>query len=92
MLIGGGISRQSVYLTDRLQNKVAQRVFGVERSYLSAIRCAELENEAGMIGAAHIADRVPSTYGQFQPPFSKAACTCQLYLIRCGMSIHIPYT
>lgn len=52
VLLGGGISRQGTYLTDRLQDKVAQRVFGGERSYLPAIRCAELENDAGMIGAA----------------------------------------
>lgn len=51
---GGGISRQGDYLTEPLRRKVAHRVFGGEQSYLPEIRCAALENDAGMIGAANI--------------------------------------
>lgn len=54
VLLGGGISKQGDYLTDPLREKVAHRVFGGEQSYLPEIRCAELENDAGMIGAANI--------------------------------------
>ncbi len=54
VLLGGGISRQGAYLTDRLRDQVAHRVIGGENSYLPEIRCAELENDAGMIGAACI--------------------------------------
>ncbi|MGN1030506.1 MAG: type I phosphomannose isomerase catalytic subunit, partial [Butyricicoccaceae bacterium] len=54
VLLGGGISKQGEYLTKPLREKVAHRVFGGEQSYLPEIRCAELENDAGMIGAANI--------------------------------------
>ena len=53
-LLGGGISKQGSYLTDPLKEKVAHLVFGGEQSFLPEIRCAELENDAGMIGAANI--------------------------------------
>lgn len=54
VLLGGGISKQGSYLTDPLREKVAHLVFGGEQSFLPEIRCAELENDAGMIGAANI--------------------------------------
>lgn len=54
VLLGGGVSCQGDELTRPLRQKVAQRVFGGERSYLPEIRCAALENDAGMIGAANI--------------------------------------
>lgn len=54
VLLGGGISRQGEYLTRPLREKVARRAFGGTSSYLPEIRCAELENDAGMIGAANI--------------------------------------
>ena len=54
ILLGGGISKQNTYLTDPLHEQVAKQVFGGETSYLPEIRCAMLENDAGMIGAANI--------------------------------------
>ncbi|MGN0267198.1 MAG: type I phosphomannose isomerase catalytic subunit [Lachnospiraceae bacterium] len=54
VLLGGGISKQGSYLTDPLKEKVAHLVFGGEQSFLPEIRCAELENDAGMIGAANL--------------------------------------
>ena len=54
VLLSGGISKQGHFLTDPLQKKVAHRAFGGEQSYLPEIRCAALENDAGMIGAANI--------------------------------------
>lgn len=54
VLIGGGISKQGNTLTNPLQSKVAERVFGGENSYVPKIRCASLANDAGMIGAANL--------------------------------------
>lgn len=54
VLLGGGISKQGTYLTKPLLERVADRVFGGEGSYLPEIRCAELDNDAGMIGAANL--------------------------------------
>lgn len=54
VLLGGGISKQGSFLTDPLREKVAQGVFGGEQSFLPEIRCAELENDAGVIGAVNI--------------------------------------
>ncbi len=55
VLLGGGISRQGEYLAAPIREKVAKRAFGGERSCLPEVRCAALENDAGMIGAANIA-------------------------------------
>ncbi len=54
VLIGGGISHEGEFLTGPLRKKVAHRVFGGELSFLPEIRCATLENDAGIIGAANI--------------------------------------
>ncbi len=55
VLLGGGISRQGEYLAAPIREKVAKLAFGGERSWLPEIRCAALENDAGIIGAANIA-------------------------------------
>lgn len=54
VLLGGGISKQGAYLTEPMQSRIAQRVFGGEQSYLPIIKTAVLENDAGMIGAANL--------------------------------------
>lgn len=56
ILLGGGISRQGERLVEPLRRKIANRVFGGAQSYLPEVRCAVLENDAGMIGAANISE------------------------------------
>ena len=54
VLLSGGISKEGAFLTDPLNEQVKNEVFGGPSSFLPKIRTAELGNDAGMIGAAHL--------------------------------------
>lgn len=54
VILSGGISKQGEYLTDILKEKVMPNVFGGANSYIPEIRCAVLENDAGIAGAANL--------------------------------------
>ena len=52
VLLGGGICRQGEVLTKPLSDHVRHYCFGGEKSFIPKIGIAELENSAGMLGAA----------------------------------------
>lgn len=54
VIIGGGVSAQGEYLTDALKKRVGKLCFGGECGQLPDIVCAELGNDAGIIGAANL--------------------------------------
>lgn len=55
-LIGGGLSNQGSYLTDKLNEKLPQYVFASGFAYVPEVKKAMLGNDAGMIGAAYLSD------------------------------------
>ena len=54
VLIGGGLSNQGDYLTDRLNRKTPGYVMASDAIGTPPIRRAALGNDAGMIGAAYL--------------------------------------
>ena len=54
IILSGGISKQGNYLTDILKKKVVPKVFGGANSYIPAIECAVLQNDAGVVGAGNL--------------------------------------
>ena len=54
VVLGGGISNQKEYLVDKLTKYCADRNFGFKNSTVVDIVIAELKNDAGIIGAAHL--------------------------------------
>ena len=54
IVLGGGISNQKEYLVNKLTKYCADRNFGFKNSTVVDIVIAELKNDAGIIGAAHL--------------------------------------
>lgn len=54
IIIGGGLSRQKEYLTDRLNRYISERKFGLEGSPAVLVKPATFDNDAGMIGAGSL--------------------------------------
>lgn len=52
VLLGGGISNQDKYLTDKVTKYCADRNYGFKNTPKVEIRVASLKNDAGVIGAA----------------------------------------
>jgi glucokinase len=52
VLIGGGISNEGDYILEYIQNYVDQNAYGHNFVKSSKILCANLKNDAGIIGAA----------------------------------------
>ncbi len=52
VLLGGGISNQDKYLTDKVTKYCADRNYGYKNTPKVEIRVASLKNDAGVIGAA----------------------------------------
>lgn len=55
-LLGGGLSNQGAYLTDKINAKLPEYVFASGFAPVSEVKKALLGNDAGMIGAAHLSD------------------------------------
>lgn len=55
VLLGGGISNQDKYLTDKVTKYCADRNYGFKNTPKVEIRVASLKNDAGVIGAACLA-------------------------------------
>lgn len=53
-VIGGGISNQGKYLTDKLQKYLEDHNYGYESAPRSEVVVAKLKNDAGIIGAASL--------------------------------------
>ncbi len=53
-VIGGGISNQGKYLTDKLQSYLERHNYGYETAPRSEVLVATLKNDAGIIGAASL--------------------------------------
>ena len=53
-VIGGGISNQDKYLTDKLQNYLEKQNYGYLSAPKSIVKVASLKNDAGIIGAASL--------------------------------------
>ncbi len=51
-VIGGGISNQDKYLTDKLQDYLEKQNYGYLSAPKSIVKVAKLKNDAGIIGAA----------------------------------------
>ena len=58
VLIGGGISAEGEALTQPLQKMVGTRILGHGRYALVTIRAASLGNDAGLVGAAMLAEEI----------------------------------
>ena len=56
IIIGGGVSAQGSYLTDRINNYCEKYAFGYKGAPIPSIRIAKLGNDAGIIGAAALID------------------------------------
>ena len=54
IVIGGGLSRQKEYLTDRLNRYIYERKFGLKGSPEVLVKPAMFDNDAGIIGAASL--------------------------------------
>lgn len=55
-LLGGGLSNQGSYLTDKVNAKLSQYVFASGFAYVPKVKKALLGNDAGIIGAAYLSD------------------------------------
>ena len=53
-VIGGGISNQGEYLSNKLQSYLEERNYGYETAPRSEVLIAKLKNDAGIIGAASL--------------------------------------
>lgn len=53
-VIGGGISNQGDYLTDKLKKYLEDRNYGYDKAPKSDVLVAKLKNDAGIIGAASL--------------------------------------
>lgn len=56
-LLGGGLSNQGAYLTDKVNEKLPQYVFAAGYAPIPEVKKALLGNDAGMIGAAYLSDK-----------------------------------
>lgn len=54
IIIGGGISNQGDYLIEKVTKYCSDRNYGFKNSPIVKIKCAELKNDAGIIGAASL--------------------------------------
>lgn len=54
IIIGGGVSNQGSYLIDKIEKYCSDRDYGYKNSPVVKIKCAELKNDAGIIGAASL--------------------------------------
>lgn len=55
-LLGGGLSNQGAYLTDKVNAKLPQYVFASDFAFVPEVTKAMLGNDAGIIGAAYLSD------------------------------------
>lgn len=55
-LLGGGLSNQGAYLTDKVNAKLPAYVFASAFAKVPEVKKATLGNDAGMIGAAYLSD------------------------------------
>lgn len=58
IILGGGISNQKDYLKNLVVDYISKRNYGFKRSQKVEILIAKLGSEAGIIGAAHLLDRL----------------------------------
>ena len=54
MLFRSGVCNQKEKLTEPLTEYIKTQCFGRERAFVPEVRCAILENNAGIIGAASL--------------------------------------
>ncbi len=54
VLLSGGVCNQKEKLTEPLTEYIKTQCFGRERAFVPEVRCAILENNAGIIGAASL--------------------------------------
>lgn len=54
VLLSGGVCNQGEKLTEPLNRYIRGKCFGGERAFVPPVRCAVLENRAGIIGAANL--------------------------------------
>lgn len=52
ILIGGGVSNEGSYLMKKIERRVSRYSYGGSRNYKVPVKKAELQNDAGMLGAA----------------------------------------
>ncbi|HQC54590.1 MAG TPA: ROK family glucokinase [Clostridia bacterium] len=52
ILIGGGVSNEGEYLMKKIERRVSRYSYGGDRNYKVPVRKAELQNDAGILGAA----------------------------------------
>ncbi len=52
ILIGGGVSNEGSYLMKKIERRVSRYSYGGSRNYKVPVKKAELQNDAGILGAA----------------------------------------